>query len=177
MKHAETTFSTWTWKTSPPSFQDEILIMEIWKGLANSSFYQKHQEYISGITPIIGKEDLLSFWPRAQRNGTPQLKPQEAYKILLIFSLHRNSSLPTRLAARSFHILLQNEGATSSMQDRLAVNSVSLNNSRKPPENQFLQNVHLPRCRYIYLVNCTPSLRTIDYSPFCYRRYLGMSVK
>lgn len=45
------------------------------------------------------------------------------------------------------------------------------------PENQLLQNVHLPCCRYTHQVNFIPSLRTIDYSPFCYRRYLGMSVK
>lgn len=73
----------------------------------------------------------------------------------------------------SFHVFPRNEAATSSsMQDQLTVSSDSL-----MPENQLLQNVHLPCCRYTHLVNFIPSLRTIDYSPFCYRRYLGMSVK
>lgn len=129
-----------------------------------SSFYQKQQEFISGITPNRGKEDLLPFWPRTQRNGTPQFKPQEAYRMLLIFlSLHSISSLPPGWQLKSFRILLQNEAATSSsMQHQLTVSLVSL-----MAENQLLQNVHLPWCRYTHLVNCVPSLRTTDYSPFC----------
>lgn len=157
----------------PPPFQDGILIMEIWNGLLMSSFYQKQQGFLlDRERPVRGKEDLLSLWPRAQRNGTPQFKPQEAHRtLLMLFSLHRDGSQPARPAASSLNVLLPNEAATfAAMQNQSKVNLVSL-----MPENQFLQNVHLPCCRYTSLVNCTSLLRMIACSHFCYRRYLGIS--
>lgn len=100
-KHAKLLFPHGLGRLFPLQFRMRFWLWKSGRAWLMSSFYQKHWEFISGITSVRGKEDLLSFWPRAQRNGTPQLKPQEAYKTLLIF-LHRNSSLPTRLAARKF---------------------------------------------------------------------------
>lgn len=122
-----------------------------------ASFYQKQQEFISGITPIRGKKWHNSVQAPRGLQGSPDLL------------LAQESGWQPE----SFHVFPRNEAATSSsMQDQLTVSSDSL-----MPENQLLQNVHLPCCRYTHLVNFIPSLRTIDYSPFCYRRYLGMSVK
>lgn len=138
-----------------------------------SNFYQKQQEFISGITPIRGKKDLLSFWQRAQTNGTPQFKPKRLTGLSWSSPCTEMVLCQPGWQLESRHVLLQNKAPTSSsMQDQLTVSSVSL-----MPENQFLQNVHLPCCRYIHPVYCIPSLRTTDLSPFCYRRYLGMSVK
>lgn len=92
-------------KTFPPPLQDEILIMEIWKAgnLGDAQFLPEAATISFRVRPIRGREGLLSFWPRAQRNGRPQFKPQEAYRTLLIlFSLHKDSSLPARLAAKKF---------------------------------------------------------------------------
>lgn len=95
---AKTIFSTWTRKIFPPSFQDEILIMEIWMGLADGHFYQKQQEFISGITPIRGKKWHNSVQAPRGLQGSPDL--------LLV---HESGWQP-----ESFHVPLQNEAATSS---------------------------------------------------------------
>lgn len=137
-----------------------------------SSFNQKRQEFISGGLQLQGRRICCPSEQGPKEMAYLSSSPKRLTRLSWSSPCTETALCQPDWQLGSFHVLLQNEAATSSMQEQLTVNSVSL-----MPENQFLQNVHLPCCRYIYLVNCTPSLRTIDYSPLCYRRYLGLSVR
>lgn len=101
---SKATFSTYTWRLSPLHFRMRFWSWKSGRFWLMSSFYQKQQGFLlDKVRPIRGREDLLSFWPRAQRNGTSQFKLQEAYRtLLMLFSLCRDSSMPARLAAKKF---------------------------------------------------------------------------
>lgn len=101
---SKATFSTYTWRLSPLHFRMRFWSWKSGRFWLMSSFYQKQQAFLlDKVRPIRGREDLLSFWPRAQRNGTSQFKLQEAYRtLLMLFSLCRDSSVPARLAAKKF---------------------------------------------------------------------------
>lgn len=112
-------------------------------------FYQKQQEFLlDRERPVRGKEYLLSLWPRAQRNGTPQFKPREAHRTLLIlFSPHRDGSQTDRLAARKFECAPPECGSYICCHAESVEGKFSQSDARKPVlaecTSAMLQ-IHLP---------------------------------